>query len=186
MGPSWAPTFLFAAGLTCFACLVLGRGGSGHLLEGVASAKRIAAMGLVGGVIIGGGLGTGSGSEGLVIVVGAAVFVGVGLLADLRRVPRRFRVMVQLAMSALPVVAGLRLSITGLLVTDIVLTPLWVFAITHAFALIGNIDSLVGGLGAVGAASVFVLAIFVGEQYRATAAAAMVGACLGFFPFAVP
>ena len=183
MGPRWALSFLVAAGITVLGCLLLRGTAVEPSSRGTSWAKRLASVGVVGGLLAGRVLGADQGMEGIVIALGAAVFGALGLLADRGTVRPSTRLAVQLGMGGVAVAAGLRLSVTDVPALDVALSIVWIVGVTNGFALVGNVDALVSGVAAVSASCLFVLAILGGHHARAAMAAAVVGASLGFLPF---
>ena len=68
----------------------------------------------------------------------------------------------------------------------LVLTIVWVVAITNAVNLLDNMNGLCAGLGAIGGAALAAANWRSGEVAVAVAAASLAGACAGFLPFNWP
>lgn len=68
----------------------------------------------------------------------------------------------------------------------ILLTVLWIIAITNAVNFLDNMNGLCAGLGAIAAACLAVYNLRTGELVVAFTAASLGGACLGFLPFNWP
>ena len=115
------------------------------------------------------------------VILLAAVMLGlVGAVDDRRNLHPLPRLAAQLVAAVAAMTAGVRVNITGEAVLDSVVTIVWIVAITNAVNFLDNMDGLAGCLAAVSAASAFVLASAAGQTVVATAASAVVGACLGF------
>jgi UDP-GlcNAc:undecaprenyl-phosphate GlcNAc-1-phosphate transferase len=68
-------------------------------------------------------------------------------------------------------------------VGSVVITILWIVAITNAVNFIDGLDGLAVGVSGISAATMLVVAILVAEQNVAVIMAALFGACLGFIPY---
>jgi UDP-GlcNAc:undecaprenyl-phosphate/decaprenyl-phosphate GlcNAc-1-phosphate transferase len=68
-------------------------------------------------------------------------------------------------------------------VFEFLLTILWVLIISNSFNLVDGIDGLAGGTALVSSASIFLVAVWIGETNVATAAAVLGGALAGFLWF---
>jgi UDP-GlcNAc:undecaprenyl-phosphate GlcNAc-1-phosphate transferase len=114
----------------------------------------------------------------------AAVMLGLVGAVDARRnlhiLPR---LGAQVAAAAVAVAAGVQVNITDIAVIDSLATVAWIVAMTNAVNFLDNMDGLASGLAAASAASAFILASASGQTVVATAASAMVGACLGFLVY---
>jgi UDP-GlcNAc:undecaprenyl-phosphate GlcNAc-1-phosphate transferase len=117
----------------------------------------------------------------------AAVMLGlVGVVDDRRNLHPLPRLAAQVLAAAAAIAAGVRVNITGNPVVDSLATVVWIVAMTNAINFLDNMDGLASGLCAVSAASAFVLASAAGQRVVATAASALVGACLGFLVYNRP
>jgi UDP-N-acetylmuramyl pentapeptide phosphotransferase/UDP-N-acetylglucosamine-1-phosphate transferase len=113
----------------------------------------------------------------------AAVLVIMGLIDDDRTLPALPRLLIEVACAVVAVIAGLRLTGSGVSALDVVLTVLVLVGMTNAMNLMDNLDGLAAGVTAAGAAGVAVLA-GLGDHGATTAdAASLVGACLAFLVF---
>ena len=121
------------------------------------------------------------------VILAAAVLLGVvGAIDDRRNLHPLPRLGAQLLAACAAMAAGVRVNITGNDVVDGVATIVWIVAMTNAVNFLDNMDGLAGGLAAVASASTFVLASAAGQKVVATAASALVGACLGFLIYNRP
>ena len=127
----------------------------------------------------------------LAVLGGAAVLHGLGLIDDRRRLGPWSKLGVQAAVATvLAVVFDVRIlemfttwwGIGGM-VLSVVLTVIWVLAITNAMNFLDNMDGLSGGIGAI-IAGIYMAANLVGGQWFVAALAALLlGALLGFLVF---
>jgi len=111
----------------------------------------------------------------------AGVLLGaVGAVDDRRNLHPLPRLLMQGAAACVAVAVGVRVHITGHPILDGVATVVWIVVITNAVNFLDNMDGLASSLAAASAVSAFVLASAAGQHIVATAASALVGACLGF------
>jgi len=141
---------------------------------------------LLGGLAIALGAGVaitpslGPGSPLLVVVAGAAASVLVGLIDDLRPLKPQTKLTAQLVVATAVVSTGLRLPVTGIVWCDVLLSLLWLVALTNAFNLLDNMDGLAAGVAAIAALAHTLLFASAGAIDAARLSAAVAGACLGF------
>lgn len=128
------------------------------------------------GILVEGGMG----SQATVIALGAGVLGTVGLIDDHRTVDPAIRLALQLGAAVVPVALGIRVYVTGIGPVDAALTMVWIVGITNAFNLLDNMDGLSAGVATAAGGSILWLAVLGGSDATAAAAAALVGACLGF------
>jgi UDP-GlcNAc:undecaprenyl-phosphate/decaprenyl-phosphate GlcNAc-1-phosphate transferase len=115
-----------------------------------------------------------------VVVAGGAACVVVGLIDDLRPLKPQTKLTAQLLVAAAVVSAGLRLPVTGVIWLDMLLSLLWLVALSNAFNLLDNMDGLAAGVAAIAAIAHLLLFSGTGEVGAARLAAALAGACAGF------
>jgi UDP-GlcNAc:undecaprenyl-phosphate/decaprenyl-phosphate GlcNAc-1-phosphate transferase len=148
--------------------------------------------GTLAGISLGLGAVTGRGRSGLLaIAVGAGVVLVAGLLDDARGLSARRKLVWQISAAA---AAGgclaaldvrLDLFLSDAMVT-VLLTVLWVVAVTNAMNLIDHANGLCAGLAALAAAALAAINFRSGAGEVALAAAALAGACCGFLPWNWP
>jgi len=121
----------------------------------------------------------------LAILLGGSFMIMAGFIDDQFGLPPVFRLAVQLIAALLLVSTGVRINMVfgGSLSTvlSVIVTVLWVIAITNAVNLIDGVDGLAGGVSFITAMSL--LAVSSQDQSRAAATlvlAAVGGAALGF------
>ena len=121
----------------------------------------------------------------LAILLGGSFMIMAGFIDDQFGLPPVFRLGVQLIAALLLVSTGVRINMVfgGSLSTalSVIVTVLWVIAITNAVNLIDGVDGLAGGVSFITAMSL--LAVSAQDQSRAAATlvlAAVGGAALGF------
>ncbi|HUU36008.1 MAG TPA: MraY family glycosyltransferase, partial [Vicinamibacterales bacterium] len=117
------------------------------------------------------------------LVLGATVLAGVGLLDDFRPLRPQVKFLAQLVITAMVVAGGVRLTMTGVSAIDQLVTLAWLIGVTNAFNLLDNMDGLSAGIGfiAVGFRCYFFLVD--GNMEGALLAATLCGALGGFLLF---
>lgn len=135
----------------------------------------------------------GTGARGTVILAGAIVIFGTGLLDDFRDLRARFKLGVQLLVALGICAAGYRFEyfpLPGGLVAlgplSWVLTIVWIVGISNAINMIDGMDGLAGGVSLIASLSFGSLLLTLGEGAGAMAAFALAGAIVGFLFFNLP
>jgi UDP-GlcNAc:undecaprenyl-phosphate/decaprenyl-phosphate GlcNAc-1-phosphate transferase len=129
----------------------------------------------------------------LVILLAALVLHVMGLLDDRKALGPYIKLIVQLGVTALLVV-GMNLRILTFLdrwlglgpTPSVIVSVLWIVAITNAFNFLDNMDGLSAGVAAVCAAAFFIATLSIGAWFVAAAIALLLGATLGFLYFNFP
>ncbi len=125
---------------------------------------------------------------GAVVLIAALLIVHiVGLIDDRRPLPPGMKLLAQfVAAAALVVFADMRVlqlldhAIPAGYLLSVVISVLWIVAITNSFNMLDNMDGLSAGVAAI-AASIFLgAALLAGQWFVAGAAALLLGATLGF------
>jgi UDP-GlcNAc:undecaprenyl-phosphate GlcNAc-1-phosphate transferase len=121
----------------------------------------------------------------LAIMLGGSFMILAGFIDDQYGLPPVFRLAIQLIAALLLVGTGIRIPMTFggslALTISVVLTVVWIIAITNAINLIDGVDGLAGGVSFI--TSMCLLAVSAQFESRAAATillAAMAGAALGF------
>ncbi|HVF53666.1 MAG TPA: MraY family glycosyltransferase [Actinomycetota bacterium] len=115
-----------------------------------------------------------------IIVAAGGALALVGLVDDVRSLPRVLRLVVQVGAGTAAWTADFRVQATGNTYVDFAITLLWIVGITNAFNLLDNMDGLSAGLAAVSALSFTVLGLLAQLPEVTLVAGALSGACLGF------
>ena len=123
------------------------------------------------------------------LFAGATVVFAVGLVDDWLGVPFLLRLAVQVASatSLVLLIPGFRLPLSG--APDpliVVVTVLWIAALTNAFNFLDNMNGLTAGLASICVAAAAVLAAGAGHAPALALSLALVGAALGFLLFNFP
>jgi len=122
-----------------------------------------------------------------VYALGSLVILTLGLADDRARLSARYKLAVE-AVVALGVAAGgERLEAFGMgYVPGVLLTMLWILAVTNAFNLLDHMDGLSSGVAII-AGTGFLAVAFQTQQFLiAPATACLLGACAGFLLFNFP
>jgi len=108
-----------------------------------------------------------------------------GLFDDRKAMGPYPKLVIQLAVTTLLIVSFKELRILTTLgpAPSIVLTVLWVAAITNAFNFLDNMDGLSAGIAAVASVAFLVTALSIGQLFVAGLLALLLGALLGFLWF---
>lgn len=117
-------------------------------------------------------------------VAAAAVLLGVvGLLDDRHPLGVDVRLAAQVAAAAVVTAGGVQVLVTDIPAVDVVLTIIWLVAITNALNLLDNMDGVAGSVALLSALGIAALAIDDGQRVIAVGAAGLAGACAGFLVF---
>lgn len=108
-----------------------------------------------------------------------------GLRDDRRALGPYFKLIVQLGITTALVVSFEELRVLTALgaVPSIVITVLWIGAITNAFNFLDNMDGLSAGIACVASVAFLVTALSIGQLFVAGMLALLIGALLGFLWF---
>jgi UDP-GlcNAc:undecaprenyl-phosphate/decaprenyl-phosphate GlcNAc-1-phosphate transferase len=121
-----------------------------------------------------------------VILAGAIVVGGIGLVDDAFTVRPSSKLLVEGGVGAALWTAGIRAGFFGVPVLDLALTIFWVVAITNCINLLDNLDGLSSGVAAISAAAFFAIAFWQGDYLVGAFALAVAGASLGFLRYNFP
>lgn len=130
------------------------------------------------------------------LALGAVAIFGLGLFDDLKPIPARVKLVVQVLVAVAVVADGWRfrgfgiapdILASGPAWIPLILTAGWIVGITNAMNLIDGIDGLAGGLAVIASAAFGVMHLGMGNTTAALLAFTVCGSALGFlvhnFPF---
>jgi UDP-GlcNAc:undecaprenyl-phosphate GlcNAc-1-phosphate transferase len=121
------------------------------------------------------------------IMVGGTMLVVVGILDDVRGVPARVKLLVQLLAAAVVIGSGVVMTLLPPWMLgragNVALTALWLLGITNAMNFFDGMDGLATGLSMITAGFLGYFATLTFQPFLGWVAAAIVGSCLGFLPF---
>ena len=116
-----------------------------------------------------------------VVLAGAALMFVLGLIDDRRPIRPYAKLAAQIAGGLLLYAVGIRVTLfASFWGESLLLTVLWVVAITNAVNLLDNMDGLAGGVGAICSIIFTLIAIQSGQILLAGMFAALAGSLLGF------
>ncbi len=140
-------------------------------------------IGLIAALLLGIGVAPAVPGRMFLIVLGGLAVGVVGLIDDKLTLGLAPRVAVQAAAAMLAVAAGPRAHVVGNSAVDIVITVVWIVGITNALNLLDNQDGLCAGATAITAIGALVIGAYFKQYLIATAAASLIGGCLGFLAY---
>lgn len=123
------------------------------------------------------------------ILVGAALLFVVGIIDDVKELPAKFKLIVQLICVGIVLFHGIILRVFpahfGLMadVVNVILTLLWITGITNALNFFDGMDGMASGLGVIISLFIGIVAFQSNQPFLGWVAAAMLGSCLGFIPY---
>lgn len=123
------------------------------------------------------------------ILIAATTLFVVGLIDDIREIPAWLKLVVQLLCTGLVMYAGIVLKVIpdflgfAAVSINVVLTFFWIVGITNAMNFFDGMDGLAAGLSATIAFFLGMVAFQTDQPFLGWIAAAVMGACLGFFPY---
>jgi UDP-GlcNAc:undecaprenyl-phosphate GlcNAc-1-phosphate transferase len=133
------------------------------------------------------GLAPGGTSLQVITIVGCGVAIAMlGLLDDWRSQGPLLKVSVETVAACDLWLAGIRGGVFGAPWADLLVTIVWVVAITNAMNLLDNADGAATGVAAISALGLFVIAAVQGDLLIAALAVAVAGGCLGFLRYNFP
>ncbi len=134
--------------------------------------------------------------QNLTIFLGSAIIVVLGIFDDRDALGAKFKFCIQLIAAAIPVVFGNlrieRITNPNLFSDDlylefgplsILITIIWIVAITNAVNLIDGLDGLAVGVSAIACMTMLAVSLLIGEIQIAIFLAVLAGSCVGFMPY---
>lgn len=121
------------------------------------------------------------------ILIGGSLLLVVGILDDARELPAWLKLLAQLVAAGLVISSDIVLTLLpsgyGGSAVNIFLTLLWIVGITNAFNFVDGMDGLAAGLAMLMAFFMGLVAFQTDQPGLGWLAVAIIGACLGFFPY---
>lgn len=124
-----------------------------------------------------------------VILIGATVLCGIGIVDDIREVPAWVKLVAQLACSVLAMCFGIVLRVIpdhlGILsqIGNVLLTILWIVGITNAMNFFDGMDGLAAGLAGIVSFFLGIVAFQTLQPFLGWISVALMGSCIGFLPY---
>jgi UDP-GlcNAc:undecaprenyl-phosphate GlcNAc-1-phosphate transferase len=117
------------------------------------------------------------------IALGASLSLCLGLVDDARALTPAVKFLGQIAAALVLAACGIRIHFVQEAWLSVVLTVLWVVAISNALNFVDIMDGLAAGVAGIAALGFFVFSMQAGRHNDSIVAAALAGACLGFLFF---
>jgi UDP-GlcNAc:undecaprenyl-phosphate GlcNAc-1-phosphate transferase len=117
------------------------------------------------------------------LLVGAAAMFTLGLVDDFFHLKPYAKLVGQVVIAALTVLAGPVLPWTSIPIVDQALSLFWIVGITNAVNLLDNMDGLAGGVACIAASFQALFFVLQHQLPQAACAAALAGALFGFLVF---
>lgn len=129
------------------------------------------------------------------ILLGAVIIVVLGVVDDITPLHAGLKFGVQILAALIPVLHGVKISVLSnpnifsenpwwfLDGWAIPVTVFWIVAITNSVNLIDGLDGLAVGVSAISSATFLIISLIVAECDISMLCAAILGACIGFFPY---
>jgi UDP-GlcNAc:undecaprenyl-phosphate GlcNAc-1-phosphate transferase len=124
----------------------------------------------------------------VILLFGGIIVAFVSLLDDLRGVSARLKLLIQVLVVLMLIYNGIILDLFPPRTTwgfwvNVVFTIIWIVGITNAMNFIDGMDGLASGLSAIMATFMGIVAFQTNQPFMGWIAVAILGSCLGFFPF---
>lgn len=121
------------------------------------------------------------------VLVSSGIMLIIGLLDDLREMPIMSKFLVQIAATALLISFGVRTHIVSIgNLANILITFIWVLAITNAFNHLDIMDGLAAGVAIISSLGFFIISIINQDARTATLALVLAGALFSFLIYNFP
>ena len=128
------------------------------------------------------------------ILIGSTIIVGVGIADDIRPLSAGLKLILQIISALIAVGCGVQIqTIANPLpfgdaylnfgIWAIPITVIWIVAVTNSVNLIDGLDGLADGVSTIGALTMLVISLVMGDIPVAIICSALVGACVGFIPY---
>ncbi len=129
------------------------------------------------------------------ILIGSVIIVILGIVDDIKSLPAKLKLVVQIVAATVAVFHGVAIEVINnpnifsdnpywvLGYWSYPISILWIVAITNSVNLIDGLDGLADGVSTIGALTMLVIAVLLGEGDIALICGALVGACVGFIPY---
>ena len=117
------------------------------------------------------------------ICLGATIVSFLGVWDDRNGMPPVIKLAGQILAGLILIVSGVQVQLFSHVWANVALTLFWVVGITNALNLMDNMDGLSGGVSAIAATFILLLAAMSHQYLVGSLAAALLGACLGFLRY---
>ena len=128
------------------------------------------------------------------ILIGATIIVAVGIVDDVRPLGAGVKLILQIISALVAVGHGVLIPMIAnpfpfggeywdFGIWAIPITVIWIVAVTNSVNLIDGLDGLADGVSSIGALTMLIISLLMGDIPMAIICAALVGACVGFIPY---
>lgn len=128
------------------------------------------------------------------ILIGATIIVAVGIVDDIRPLGAGVKLILQIISALVAVGHGVLIPMIAnpfpfggeywdFGIWAIPITVIWIVAVTNSVNLIDGLDGLADGVSSIGALTMLIISLLMGDIPMAIICAALVGACVGFIPY---
>ncbi len=128
------------------------------------------------------------------ILAGATLIVMLGVVDDIKPLPSKLKLLIQIAAAFILVACGVRVewitnpfdSVDGMAYLSFFSYPItvfWVVGVTNTLNLIDGLDGLAAGIASIAALSLLVVSIMNGHTVVVIFTAALAGSAIGFLPY---
>lgn len=128
------------------------------------------------------------------ILIGSAIIVAVGIVDDVRPLGAGIKLILQIVSALIAVGHGVLIPMIAnpfpfggdywdFGIWAIPITVIWIVAVTNSVNLIDGLDGLADGVSSIGALTMLIISLLMGDIPMAIICGALVGACVGFIPY---
>lgn len=129
------------------------------------------------------------------ILIGACIIVAVGVVDDAHPLGAGVKFILQIVAALIAVWNGVVIQTIAnpfffgdnpywnFGIWAVPITVIWIVAVTNSVNLIDGLDGLADGVSTIGALTMLIIALMMGDLEIAVITAALVGACVGFIPY---
>lgn len=129
------------------------------------------------------------------ILIGACIIVAVGVVDDAHPLGAGVKFILQIVAALIAVWHGVVIQTIAnpfffgdnpywnFGIWAVPITVIWIVAVTNSVNLIDGLDGLADGVSTIGALTMLIIALMMGDLEIAVITAALVGACVGFIPY---
>jgi len=124
----------------------------------------------------------------VVLIAGGTVIAAVGLIDDWKNIPARYKLLIQVCVVLVLIRSGIILDLFPIHTTwgyllNAAFSIIWIVGLTNAMNFIDGMDGLAAGVSAIISLFLGIVAFQTGQPFMGWIAIAMLGSCIGFFPF---
>lgn len=117
------------------------------------------------------------------ILVSCLIIIILGLIDDVKNITPFRKISFQFLAAIIVVLSGTKIYLTNIEMIDVILTILWIIALTNALNLIDIMDGLAAGIATIASLSLSILSLQMDELFLCAVLLALAGSCLGFLKY---